>query len=59
MFLIHDNETGVGERREDGGTGAHNYPGLPLAYAMPLIEALTLGEVGVEDGNLILESCEA
>ena len=59
MFLIHYDETGVGQGSENGGTGTHDYLRLALTDAVPFVEAFALGEMGVENGDLVLESCEA
>ena len=59
VFFIDDDETGVLKRGENGGAGPNDYAGFSGADSMPFVEAFSLGEIGVKDGNLIDEVVEA
>lgn len=59
MFLIDDDQAEVRQRCEDGGAGSNNDACGTFADAVPFVETLALGEVRVEDGDLIVELGEA
>jgi len=59
VFFIDDDEAGVFYRGEDGGSGADDDACFAGADAVPFVEAFALGEVGVEDGDLVGEVVEA
>ena len=59
VFFIDHDEPEVGEGSEDGGASSDHDPGLALADAMPLVKAFSLREVGVKDGDLVLQGGEA
>jgi hypothetical protein len=59
VFFIDNDEAGVVEGGEDGGAGTDDDAGFAGADAVPFVEAFSLGEVGVEDGDLIDEGVEA
>ena len=55
MLLVDDDQAEVGERREDGRARPDADAGLPGAEPPPFIEALALGEPGVEHRHTIAE----
>jgi len=59
VFLIDQDQPEVRQRREDRGAGADDDAGDAFADAVPLVEALALGEVRVEHGDLFLDAGEA
>ena len=59
MFLIDDNEPGVFDRCKNGGASPNYDAGFPSSDSMPFVKALSLGEVRVEDCDLIGEIVEA
>ena len=59
VFFVDDDEAGVFDGGEDGGAGTNNDACFAGADAVPFVEAFALGEVGVEDGDLIDEFVEA
>jgi len=59
VFFIDDDEAGVFDGGEDGGSGADDDACFAGADAVPFVEAFALGEVGVEDGDLVGEVVEA
>lgn len=59
VFFIDNDETEIRERGEDCGARAYDDAGCAFADAVPFIEALALGEVRVEDGDLVGEVGEA
>ena len=59
VLLIDEDEAEVRQRREDGGARADDDAGDALADAVPFVEALALGEVRVQHGDLVLHGGEA
>ena len=56
MLLVDDDQAEVAERREDGGPRADADAGRAGAQPPPLVEALALGEAGMEDGHAVAEA---
>ena len=59
VLFIDDNDAEVGEGREDGTARADDDARFALADTVPFIEALALGEVGVQHGDLLLDGGKA
>jgi len=59
VFLVDDDEAGVFDGGEDGGSGADDDAGFASADAVPFVESFALGEVGVKNGDLVDEFVEA
>jgi len=59
VLFIHDDEAGVLYGGEYGGACANDDAGLAGSDAVPFIKAFALGEVRVEDRDLIDEIMEA
>jgi len=59
VFFIDDDDAEIGEGGKDGTARADDDFGFAAADAVPLVEAFALGEVGVENGDLILDRGEA
>ena len=55
MLFIDDDEAEVWKGGEDGGACADDDAGGAFADAVPFVEALALGEVAMEDGDLVGE----
>src|SRR5581483_5629210 len=55
LLLVDDDEREVTDGRENGGARADHDAGFPLANAVPLLGALSVGESGMEDSNLVSE----
>ncbi len=54
MFFIDDDEAELRQGREDGGSRANHNAGFSCPDAVPFIKTLALGEVRVEDGDLVV-----
>ena len=55
MLLIDDDQPEVRQGREHGGARTNYDACRTFADAVPLVESLTLREVGVEHGDLVIE----
>lgn len=53
VFFVDEDEAEVGEGSEDGGARADHDAGESFADAVPFVEAFSLGEVRVEDGDFV------
>ena len=56
VLLVDDDQAEVGQRREDRRAGAHADPRRPAAQAHPLVVALAVGELGVQDRDGVAEA---
>ena len=54
MFFIDDNEPGIFDGRKDGGSCSNDDASFTRSNAMPFVETLTLREIGVKNGDLIV-----
>ena len=56
VLLVHDDETHVRERREQGGARANHDVRGTRADHVPLVEAFAGRKSGVEDGHIVAEA---
>ena len=56
VLLVDDDQAEVGQRREDRRAGPHADPRRTAAQAHPLVVALAVGELGVQDGDGVAEA---
>ena len=49
MLLVDDDEADVGHGGKQGGTRAHDDVCAPTTQQVPLVEALPVGQAGVQD----------
>ena len=59
VLLIHEDQPEVRQRRKHRGSRADDDARHAFADAVPLIEALALGEIRVQHGDLLLHAGEA
>ena len=59
VLLIHNDDAEVFERGKNRAAGADDDPGCPAVDLVPLVVALAVGEVAVQDGDLLLHVREA
>ncbi len=56
MFLVHNDQSGVLQRGENGGAGADDHQGLAAGQPVPLVKTFAGGQAGVQQRHLITEA---
>ena len=56
VFLVHDDQTHLFQRREHRRTRTEHHPGLAAEHALPLVEPLAVSQTAVQHGQQVAEA---
>ena len=56
VFLVHDDQTHLLQRRKHRRTRTEHHPGLAAEHALPLVEPLAVSQAAVQHGQQVAEA---